>query len=239
MREIVISCSKFNRKSGNKMAFRADEERKEGLERALRYLVPVDLSEERSESKNFIKNIIDELGPVIDSYPSWHPLVTSSEIENHAITLPGKDCGYKGLDHTIYFANGFITCPYDNEQDVIDSVENLLPSSVATITARRLDVALYHITAKPILVKCEWHKRLPITNMVPKSIAAPLLLEQELPNWRHAQCAETWETMRTYFLGTPNGSKSSLFVDKQTGQALKTLWSNVINTGMFGNIRID
>jgi hypothetical protein len=221
------------------MAFRADEEIQKGLERALRYLVPTDLCEEKSESKNFINSIIDELGPVIESYPSWHPLMTSHDLGNNGVTSPGEDCGYKGLDHTIYFANGFITCPYNDSQTVIDSVENLVSNSIATITAKRLYIPLYHITAKPILVKCEWHKRLPITNMIPKSIAAPLMLEQELPNWRTAECAETWETMRTNFLGTPNGSKSSLFINKETGQVLKSLWTNVINTGMFGNIRID
>lgn len=90
----------------------------------MRWLVPIDLCEEKSESKNFINSIIDGLGPVIESYPSWHPLVTSSDLGNNCVTLPGEDCGYKGLDYTIYFANGFITCPYDNEQAVIDSMNN-------------------------------------------------------------------------------------------------------------------
>lgn len=45
--------------------------------------------------------------------------------------------------------------------------------------------------------------------------------------------------MRPYFLGTPNGSRSSLFVTQETGQVLKTLWNTIINTGMYGNIRVD
>lgn len=70
------------------------------------------------------------------------------------------------------------------------------------------------------------------------SVAMPLLLEKELPCWRSAEVAETWETMRTYFLGRPHGSRSSLFVSQATGQAMKKIWDSLIHTGMFGPIRI-
>ena len=222
------------------MAFRADEEAKRGYENALRYLVPKDGNpEQRSRSKMIIEDLVDELGPVIESYPSWHPLVSSNDIRTHCVTIPGGDCGYVGLDHTIYFAHGFVTCPYDNGERVLDSVESLPAHPLAIITAERLEEPLYNLSANPIVVKCEWQRPLPLNRMIPKSIATPLLLEQELPHWRTAQCAETWETMRPYFLGTPNGSRSSLFVTQETGQVLKTLWNTIINTGMYGNIRVD
>ncbi|MNT61120.1 hypothetical protein D3C72_1987410 [compost metagenome] len=55
--------------------------------------------------------------------------------------------------------------------------------------------------------------------------------------WGHGDFAETWETMKPYFLGMPHGKLSSLFVTQNTGQAIKKIWEQLINTGMFGPIK--
>lgn len=222
------------------MAFRADEAARVGYERVLSYLVPrpKDADEsERSRSKEAVRDIIDELGPVIDSYPTWHPLVSNHD-SRHPQTLPCDRSGYRGLDHTKYFAHGFVTCPYDDGQQVIDSVEALPYNPAAAITAERLDVKLYNPGTTPILVKCRWHHPLEMDGTIPLSIAMPLLLEREIPCWRWAEVAETWETMRHYFLGSPHGSRSSLFVNQETGQGIKKVWNALIYTGMFGPIKV-
>jgi hypothetical protein len=185
-----------------------------------------------------LENIRDMCGPVVESYPSWHPLVCNHNAENPE-TTPSNRCGYEGLDHTRYFANGFITCPYGDGQNVLDSVEALPRHHAAYITAERLDVHLYHSNATPILVKCNWEKPLQADGMIPLSTAMPLLLEKEVPCWTWAQVAETWETMRPYFLGRPHGSRSSLFVSQETGQAIMKIWDALIRTGMFGPIKVD
>jgi hypothetical protein len=151
-----------------------------------------------------------------------------------------EQCGYKGLDHTVYFARGFVTCPYGDGQKVIDSVAALALQGhpIATIKAERLDVQLYSPDANPIIVRCLWNKPLELGGTIPLSIAMPLLLEQEVPSWSWAQVAETWETMRPYFLGQPHGSRSSLFVSQETGQAIKKIWNALIYTGMFGPIKV-
>lgn len=222
------------------MAFRADEAAQIGYDRAVNYLIPrsrdVDESQ-RARSKEALAGIVDKYGPVIDSYPSWHPLVSNHDSRDPVI-IPSYECGYKGLDHTIYLANAFITCPYCDGQDVIDSVAALPPNPVATITAERLDVQLYQSDANPILVKCDWDKPLSMDGMIPLSLAMPLLLEKEIPCWQWSQVAETWESMRPYFLGTPHGSRSSLFVNQDTGQAIKKVWNALICTGMFGPIKV-
>lgn len=222
------------------MAFRAGEAAQIGYERLENYLIPRprDLDESlRARSKEALADIIDKYGPVISSYPSWHPLVTNHDSRD-PVTLPSTQCGYKGLDHTICLANAFITCPYRDGQNVIDSVAALPYNPVATITAERLDVKLYHPDANPILVKCDWDTPLPMDGMIPLSLAMPLILEKEIPCWRWSQLAETWETMRPYFLGTPHGSRSSLFVNQETGQAIKKIWNTLIHTGMFGPIKV-
>ena len=222
------------------MAFRTNEARSDGYEHAHDYLISRNIDHtERARSEEMLLDITETYGPGVDAYPLWHPLVSShSDLEN-PITAPQRDCGYKGLDHTIYFANAFVTCPYDDGQDVLDSVKQLPHHPIAAITAERLDVQLYHPNANPVLVNCRWSRPLPIDDMIPKSWAIPLILEREVPCWRWAQLAETWETMRPYLLGRPHGSRSSLFVNQETGQVIKNIWNALIYTGMFGPIRTD
>ncbi len=222
------------------MAFRADEARNSGAERVRNYLVSRSIEpDRRARSQTAVLDIIDVLGPAVESYPTWHPLVAAHVDPKNPSTTPGDGCRYKGLDHTVYFANGFVTCPYDDGQEVIDAVDRLPLHPVARISAERLDEQFYHPETTPVLVRCEWEKPLPIGRMIPKSLAVPLLLEQELPCWRWSDVGETWETMLPYFLGRPHGRRSSLFVNRETGQVMKTIWNALINTGLFGPIKAD
>ena len=221
------------------MPFRADEAKINGYDRARSYLVSRHIhGSERVRSEEALADIVDEYGPVVDRYPHWHPLVVAHSDPRSPATLPGRDCGYAGLDHTVYFANGLLTCPYGDVEQLIDAVDNLPAHPLAAISAQYVDAQLYHPHAKPILVTCEWHRPLPLDGMIPKSWAVPLLLELELPCWRWAKLAETWETMPPYFLGCPHGGRSSLFVNQETGQAIKTIWKVLIHTGMFGPIKV-
>ncbi len=178
------------------------------------------------------------MGPVVESYPSWHPLVRNYKDDRSPATTPGPDCGYEGLDHTRYFANGFITSPYTDGQKVLDSVNAFPYHPAAEITAERIDVKLYNPSCTPILIKCEWTKPLSRDGTIPLSVAMPLLLEKELPCVWRAEVAETWESMRSYFLGHPHGSRSSLMINQETGQALKKIWAALIYTGMYGPIMV-
>jgi hypothetical protein len=236
---IKLRTSKYCR--GDSMAFRAEEAARAGYEAAESYLIGrlrEVSAEERARSKEALQDIVDELGPVIDAYPSWHPLVRNHDGRS-PVTWPNRECGYSGLDHTQCFAHGFVTCPYDDGQAVLDSVEKLAyKHQAATITAERLKVKFYSESATPILVKCHWAKTLPMDKLIPLSIAMPLLLEMEVPCWEWSQLAETWETMRPYFLGEPRGAKSSLFVSQETGQSIKKVWEALIYTGMFGPIKV-
>ena len=222
------------------MAFRADEAAQRGYEQVQAFLIPrpqyADQSV-RDKSREALAEIADGLGPVVDTYPTWHPLVRNHD-GHHPVTVPSDRCGYQGLDHTRYFVNGFITCPYGDGQDVIDSVQSLPRHPIAHISAERIDAKLYNPDATPILVKCNWDPLMGNDGMIPLSVAMPLLLEQELPCWRWSQVAETWESMRYYFLGSPHGARSSLFVNQETGQAIKKVWNALIYTGMFGPIKV-
>lgn len=222
------------------MAFRADESAKDGLEWARSYLInPRNIDEsERERSWYALLDIVDECGPAVKGYPTWHPLVCNQKDNSAPSTVPSGRCGYSRLDHTVFFRNGFVTCPYGGVDEVIAAVEALPPHPIATIEARELDVKLYAMNASPVLVTCKWARPMEFDGTIPLSVAAALLLEMEIPQWRDAQLAETWETMKPYFLGQPHGAASSLFMSQKTGQALKKVWESIIYTGMYGPIKV-
>ena len=227
---------------GEMMAFRADESARSGLEEARSYLTPRDSTEQkRKEIEDFVYGVADKYGAVVNSYPSWHPLVSNYSDDRSPTTLPGENCGYNGVDHTRYFLNAFITCPYhpSNADKVIESVNNLPKNSIATIIAEPIDLELYAPNTKPVLVRCEWHKDVRSFGTIPASVSIPLMLQKEVPCWEFAERAETWESMRYYFLGSPHGKRSSLFVDQQTALTMKKIWALLINTGMYGDIKVS
>lgn len=218
------------------MAFRADEAASRGLEKAKSYLIPRHASaKERERGEAIILDIIGNYGPVIDSYPSWHPIVAQYDGRNPE-RLPSERCGYRGLDHTIHFANGFITCPYSDGSSVIESTSKINTAHCAHLEAEELDITFYNSGTKAIFVRCEWNKPLDANNLIPKSLAVPLMLEKEMPVWRWSECAETWENMRPYLLGDPHGNRSSLFVSQDTALAMKKAYLAMIESGMFGPI---
>ena len=220
------------------MAFRADESASSGYERVKKYLVPLTFEPDvRAKSEDVLQDIVDELGPVVDGYPSWHPLVSKHDGRSPE-TTPNKRTGYRGLDHTQYFTHGFITCPYHGAEDVIESALNI-DHHCASITAEELDVPFYVDGAKPVLVKCEWAEPLTLGKLIPKKLAVPLMLEQEMPCWRWAGRAERWDVMRPYLLGEPHGSRSSLFVDQETALAMKKAYMAMVESGMFGPLKMD
>jgi hypothetical protein len=224
------------------MPFRANEEELKGYNRLMsRFIGPEIAPEKRRASKDVLGGIIDRYGPVVEAYPIWHPLVAAKDSGSSAIT-PSEQCGYEGLDHTFYLRNAFITCPYAGVDRLLKSVEkvsrNPFIAGIAEISAERIDAQLYHPNAQPILVKCDWERRMDRDGTIPAGVAVALILEQQVPCWRTAQVGETWKTMCPYLLGQPYGSRSSLFVNQDTGQQIKDIWNAIINTGMFGNLRV-
>jgi hypothetical protein len=220
------------------MAFRADEAAVSGYEKAKSYLVSRHFSpalRERSEAA--LREIVDAIGPAVDGYPTWHPLVAQHDGRNPEM-YPSERTGYVGLDHTRFFAHGFITCPYHGSEKVIESAHKIVCPPGVSISAERLDVPFYMENAEPVLVRCDWERGLEPNHTVPKALAVPLMLEQELPVWRWSSRGETWETMRPYLLGDPHGSRSSLFVTQDTALAIKKIYLSLVESGMFGPVKM-
>lgn len=86
-----------------------------------------------------METLTHRIGPVVDSYPIWNPLMTTSISRKAKPNHPSYECGYRGLDHTVLFAHGFITCPYTDGEDVIESVKALSKAKVAEVSAVKFD----------------------------------------------------------------------------------------------------
>ena len=221
------------------MAFRADEEAEAGRERARRTLVlspGVEIAK-RAAADRALENLIENHGPVVRAYPIWHPLVPQLSPRT-IITRPDERCGYAGLDHTVFFAHAFVSCPYGDGAKLIESVEALNRHTCARVTAERLDVPFYNPSTTAILVRCDWDDSFPEQHMVPKSLAVPLMIQEEMRMWPNAEVGERWETMRSFLLGDPHGARSSLFVTQDTAIAMKRVHVAMVESGMFGPLHM-
>lgn len=221
------------------MAFRADEAAQDGHQWARRILVlsPGVEAAQREAANRALEDLIDAHGPVVRAYPTWHPLVPQRNPQM-PVTFPSDRCGYAGLDHTVCFAHAFVSCPYGDGEAIIDSVQAMDQHPCATISAERLDAPFYNAGTTPILVRCDWHDTFPERHMIPKRLAVPLMIQEEMRVWHRAEVGERWETMRPYFLGDPHGARSSLFVTQDTAMAMKRVYIAMVESGMFGPLKM-
>ena len=221
------------------MAFRYEEAREDGFEHVRKYLIsPLLTPAERNRATEVLERLVADFGPVVAGYPTWHPLVANSDPRS-PITTPCAELGYDGLDHTVFFAHAFVSCPYVDGEAILRSVESLPKHECADVTAERMDVTFYNSGTAAILVKCDWHENLEQQNFVPKRVAVPLMIKEEMRGWAGSVFAERWETMSPYLLGRPHGARSSLFVSQDTAMAMKRAYMALVESGMFGPLRMD
>lgn len=221
--------------------FRADEAAEKNFERARRYLINHEWDRSvQSASENYLRELTYKYGPVVESYPTWHPLVRKHDPRNPEI-WPSQRTGYNGLDHTIAFVNAFLTCPYTasgNAKLLRASIGPELQHHTAYISTEYVDAKLYSFDAEPVLVTCEWNDSIGNDGQIPAKFAVPLMLQQEMALWGETQLAERWDTMKPYILGEPHGARSSLFVSQETAIALKKAYLGIVDSGMFGPLRM-
>lgn len=220
------------------MTFRADEDAESNRARAVRYLTGQLPHQLRGAAESKVHQIIDQHGPVIDSYPIWHPFLAQ---ETDMATRPDS-ARYGDLDHTIFLCNGMITCPYESGDKITKAVHDIgftgtgLPCG--DLCAEKLDVKLYSTEATAVLIWFDWSRFPALTGSerISQRAAVGLATEAIIKDWSDAQVGETWESMAPYLLGCPHGSRSSLFVNEATGSAIKKIFKAISDAGAFGPI---
>lgn len=181
-----------------------------------------------------VEQLIAELGNATDSYPDWHPILTSPPrgSSRHVSSLQEVET-YRGLDHTIEFVRGFVTCPYSEETaDQLVSAVNAVPN----LEARRLSEPLYSDRAYPVVVVA-WNVELEADGTIRSRDALRWFVSLSASEAANAQVAETWWNIRSYILGSPHGSRSSLFVNQHTGAHMRKVLEAMNESGMFGPIK--
>lgn len=220
------------------MPFRVKESQSNGFENVVNYLTNIPqngLTElEKKEARSYLDTLTRRIGPVVRSYPVWHPLVSSMRSKTREVTYPGQECGYYGLDHVVLFAHGFITCPYTDGLDVIESVAKLTKSKVAEVRAHKIDIPLYAKGTCPILIQCHWAFNMNHDLTIPSRVAVALMLKQKLANWESSKQSFPWEQVCYSLLGSPHGQLSSLFINRDTGLKMKKVWQAINAAEVFG-----
>jgi len=214
------------------ISFRANDAARAGRDEAVHYYSRgFKTPQERAAVATFIDKTIEEFGPIVSGYPSWHPFVEDSSVPHPRGAFPRTDpVGFEGLDHTIYFRNAFLTAPYGGAQRVIDSIKK----ERCEIWAEEITgVPLYYYNTTPVLVKCMGMPT-EADGTFSKRFALGKMLTDQLSAWDWAECGETWDDMRRYILGSPCGSRSSLFVNQETGSALKEVFELLNKHELFG-----
>jgi hypothetical protein len=181
-----------------------------------------------------VEQLIEELGNAIDSYPDWHPLLTApprKSGEHISSLLQVKT--YEDLDHTTEFVRGFVTCPYSD-----DAADRLVAAvrQVPGLYARRLDEPLYSDHAYPVVVVASLVE-LEADGTIRSRDALAWFAQQWAGEATGAQVAETWWNVRSNILGSPHGSRSSLFVNQHTGAHMRKILEAMNASGMFGPIK--
>lgn len=188
---------------------------------------------DRDAGREFVEELIRDLGAVVDRYPDWHPILTAPPRRSgEHISSVGQLKAYAGADHTREFVRGFITCPYSP-----DAADRMVATvmEIPALHARRLDGPLYADNAHPVVVTA-MNVELEADGTIRSRDAITWFAQRTAAAADGAQVAETWWNMRPYILGKPHGSRSSLFVNQHTGLHMRRILEAMNASGMFGPV---
>lgn len=214
------------------MEFRAPTAAAQQNANAVSYLTK-NLSDPES-GKVAVKDLISILGNCVDVYPDWHPIITCPQQGNSGQALTFCELSvYAKADHTVEFVRGFVTCPYSQED--ADSIATSA-NSISGLSAFRLEQALYSDSAYPVVVVAT-EVELEADGTIRSRDALAWFVQQAAYEARRAQVAETWWNIRSNILGSPHGSRSSLFVNQHSGAHMRKILEALNDSGMFGPIK--
>lgn len=213
------------------MEFRAPTAANQGNAYALDYLTK-NLADPIA-GEQLVTDLIDGLGNAVGMYPDWHPILTAPQNGKVASSSFSDIKAYRGADHTVEFVRGFVTCPYS------ETGANRLcheVNGVEGLSAYRLETPLYSDSAFPVVVQAT-EVELEADGTIRSRDALAWFTLQAAEEARSAQVAETWWNIRAGILGSPHGSRSSLFVNQHAGSHMRKILEAMNDSGMFGPVK--
>lgn len=214
------------------MEFRAPNIAAESNTKVVEYLTK-NLSDPE-KGRALLGHLSNELGNAVEAFPDWHPiLVLAKQGSNEHVSDLFQLDVYKGIDHTVRFVRGFITCPYSEER--ADSLLNNV-NSVVGLRAFRPEGSLYADNAYPVVVEAE-EIELEADGTLRSRDALRWFAQGAIQEAQDSHKAETWWNVRSLILGSPHGARSSLFVNQHTGVHMRKILEVLNNSGIFGPIK--
>ena len=199
--------------------------------RSLNYLTK-ELNDSEAGREVF-EEILVLLGNSVETYPNWHPILTTPPHNSkESVSSLSELKTYVGIDHTVLFVKGFVTCPYseDKANQLMDAVNTTLG-----LEAHRLESPLYSDNAYPVVIQVS-DIELEADGTIRSRDALAWCAQFLVKNARSAHLAETWWNMRSCILGQPHGSRSSLLVNQHSGGHMRKILEALNNSGMYGPI---
>lgn len=187
-----------------------------------------------AKGQEVVEGLIKELGNAVHWHPDWHPIITAPKSFTSKQNFSNaKREVYAGKDHTRDFVRGFVTCPYSEERAnrLVEQV-----NEVHGLQAYRLEQPLYADNAYPVVVEA-YEVILEADGTIRSRDALRWFAQETVEAANGAQVAETWWNIRSRILGTPHGSRSSLFVNQHTGIHMRKILEALNNSGMYGPIK--
>jgi hypothetical protein len=214
------------------MEFRAPTIASQQNARAIKYLTK-NLSDQEAGHRR-VETLIEELGNSIDVFPDWHPVRTAPMVGSGERAYGLSDIkAYSGMDHTIEFVRGFVTCPYSDKRadQIVTAVK-----PIQGLHAYRLGGPLYADNACPVVVEA-LEVSLEADGTIRSKDALRWFVKLLAQEAESSQVAETWWNTRVNILGSPHGSRSSLFVNQHAGVHMRKILETMNASGMFGPIK--
>lgn len=216
------------------MEFRAPDLSKQETDEAIEFFTKN--LENPDTSRERLEELITELGSAVGSYPDWHPILREPSKDAFTEAMYLSDVkAFKQMDHTRSFVRGFITCPYSSDA-ASELIENV--NKISGLYAYQLDYPLYADNAFPVVVEAV-EVELEADGTIRSRDALKWFLQKAADDSRDAQVAETWWNIRSLILGTPHGSRSSLFVNQHAGGHMRKILEALNESGVYGEIKED
>lgn len=186
-----------------------------------------------SAGQEAFDDLVKDLGPCVESWPQWHPLFQRARgRRDKSLTSISDLTPYKGADHTVYFVRGFVTCPYSEE--VADEIVSQ-SREIQGVHAYKLRQKLYSDNAYPVVVE-SYDLTLEADGTISSREALIWFLDWITANAKGSEVAETWWNIRSYLLGKPHGSRSSISVNQHVGSHMRKILDVLNESGVFGPI---
>ncbi len=198
------------------MTFRYDDAILSGRDFAMASTVNFKDDDERKKAIKFIDNLMKEYGPVVSRYPNWHPFEKVNDMVTNRLYF---------YDHPLFLRDAVLFAPYKESEMQVREFFGQDGFFVEKVDGpyHNKNCHLYLVSLIDDMKNGERKRYLD----------RRLVIQALLGNWKPTEdasvleyaCWESWETMHRYLLGVPCGKRSSVFVDEETGQAIKRLYA--------------